>query len=427
MQRPALAWRGPLAAMLACTTLLPATADAASVTVEVESDGASLYEAQQNGVRLALQQVVPQIVVVDRAIKDDEVVRDNLMSSMSGFVENIRILRQVSDAATGARVRMQVTVSTTEIENYVEALPGRQGVRVGALFAESDRELQSRMFRDVAMGRLFRGYPSQAVQVSLLSAGVDKNDPNLLRFAFEYRLDPRFIDSMVAGAKRLACPAQDVRHPSCSSTKVCWMEPHKPLLGRASERETCVVIGAGAVPKKEFGSRDAKAIASVEALDRGLKNLGVLLRFKRKDGTRIGSDCYDLVFGGEESLLQFRHESGVSPGLTIVSLRKTMQAQYTIPRSLVAGAYVKDAESIDALPALVDQVRLDPDKFFFAPQYAVQFDITSPLEATLSYYAEGGHQFRPAMTPKYASSVTRTNALLPKGISFSPSACRWPA
>lgn len=343
------------------------------------------------------------------------------MSSMSGFVESVRITRQTFSQAAGARLAMQVTVSTTAIENYVQAIPGRTGVNINALFAESDRAAQALAFRDNFAFRLFAGYPYQAVQTRLISMGPSSNPENV-NFTFENTLDERFIANVVAGAKRLSCPSQEPFDAACSSTSICWTEATKTWLGQPEENKVCTRLAVGVASKDVF--RNDRPLQGLVKLEHGFLDLGSVVRFLRKDGSRIGSECYDLVFPDQGRLVDIRHSSGYGEG-TIVTLHRSTSSITAIPRALISDRYVNESASVDAQSVLATEVSATPDKVG-GNWYATQFDITDSTEGMLSRYVDGGHAIRPAFTPDYVESREQHTRTVRK-MRFSPEACRWPS
>jgi hypothetical protein len=67
-----------------------------NTVVRVKGYGATAAEARQDAVRAALQ----QLIVTDRVIKDDQIVRDNIMSTMNGLELRTQTTRQNSSSTT---------------------------------------------------------------------------------------------------------------------------------------------------------------------------------------------------------------------------------------------------------------------------------------------------------------------------------------
>ena len=68
----------------------PYKVDGESAVVEVTGRGASRTEARLDAIRLALQRTMQQLVVVDRLIKNDQIITDKIMSTLNGYVEDFK-------------------------------------------------------------------------------------------------------------------------------------------------------------------------------------------------------------------------------------------------------------------------------------------------------------------------------------------------
>jgi hypothetical protein len=67
--------------------LSDASAQSPNVTVFVTGSGPSIDDAKTDAIRQALQLTMRQLVIVDRVISGDTVVRDRVMSTMNGYIE----------------------------------------------------------------------------------------------------------------------------------------------------------------------------------------------------------------------------------------------------------------------------------------------------------------------------------------------------
>src|ERR1017187_6391827 len=112
-------------------TLLCSLASSATTRIDpvvVTGEGSSYWDAREDCVRQALQQSLPQLVIADRRIEDDRVVRDSVLSTMNGFVESFWVLEQ-SETNGLFRLKAEVQISASDIENFVLA-SGRGSARI---------------------------------------------------------------------------------------------------------------------------------------------------------------------------------------------------------------------------------------------------------------------------------------------------------
>ncbi len=88
-----------------------------SVSVEVTGGGQTAYSAQQDAVRRAMQMVIKQLVIAERKIENDQIVMDRVISSMSGYVEEFRVLKETSSESS-ISIKAVVTISVQPIVNF---------------------------------------------------------------------------------------------------------------------------------------------------------------------------------------------------------------------------------------------------------------------------------------------------------------------
>src|SRR5688572_24932560 len=93
-----------------------AAAQTPNVTITTIGTGPTLEEARTEAIRQALQQALRQLVVVDRAISGDKVLRDKVMSTMNGYVDKFKELG-IQRSGSGYEVNAEITISASRIEN----------------------------------------------------------------------------------------------------------------------------------------------------------------------------------------------------------------------------------------------------------------------------------------------------------------------
>jgi hypothetical protein len=120
-----------------------------------------------------------QLVIVDRVISGDTLVRDRVMSTMNGYIEQFT-QKEAHRTNTGYAVAADVTVSASRIENFIGLSVGSAGrVEGTTLLAEQNRrlaQLRAERLQAQARGeifdRIFRGFPSQVAVVKVLHIGL---------------------------------------------------------------------------------------------------------------------------------------------------------------------------------------------------------------------------------------------------------------
>jgi hypothetical protein len=151
------------------------------VQVRVTGRGESEWSARNDAIRQALQQAMSQLVIADRVVSDDKVLRDTVMSTMNGFVERfepIRTYKEGSEIVTEANV----AVSNTRMENFLAGSTGASAsLRGSDLSANLQGELASRAARAQVLWRLFAGYPGKAIEIKIEKIGLSAQDPHFIK------------------------------------------------------------------------------------------------------------------------------------------------------------------------------------------------------------------------------------------------------
>lgn len=162
----------------------------------VTGRGPTVYEARLDAIRTALQQSVAQLVFADRAVDGDAVLRDQVVSTMNGFVERFETL-SVSNCDNAYIVEARVSVSESRIQNFATLGSGGSdalqvdGQSIGAAIA-AQRE-QAKRLGDV-LGRTLDGFPEIAIDVRVLEIVPVLSDEEV-RIRFEYGVNPVYIES----------------------------------------------------------------------------------------------------------------------------------------------------------------------------------------------------------------------------------------
>lgn len=172
-----------------------------NIAVTVVGSGSSIDEARQDAVRQALQLTIKQLVVVDRFISGDKVVRDKVMSTMNGYVDSFNEVKIAKNDAGQYLVTAEIKISGSRIENFLAIPTGVGGeIEGSALLAEQNRrkaqaraeELQAKA-RGEIFDRVWRGFPAAAMDIKVLSVGLSKHNDNLIEVKLRYTYKTTFI------------------------------------------------------------------------------------------------------------------------------------------------------------------------------------------------------------------------------------------
>lgn len=177
---------------------------ARNITVVSEGDGSTLEAAKAEAVRRALQQAFKQLVVVDRVVSGDHLLRDRVLSTSNGYVEKYEEISSARDG-DGFRVEARITLSASRIENFLGIVAGGSGEMDGSLFSA---EISRRNAADAAVtaqgiargeifDRMFENYPMGAVSVSLTKSSLSDPDGKTLELQLKLSHKESFIRSLL--------------------------------------------------------------------------------------------------------------------------------------------------------------------------------------------------------------------------------------
>ena len=176
--------------------------------VRVTGRGASPYEAREDAIRQALQQAVAQLVIAQRLVENDELVLDQIRSTMNGFVNRFTPIAATSENGNVV-IEADVEVAESRLVNFLAVLaPGKAEVDVGSLLAAAQAEQLGRQARAEVMVGLFRGFPDQALEVSPPTLSLDEQDLTMANIQVEARISPAFIQQLKQGLRALGAEPQ---------------------------------------------------------------------------------------------------------------------------------------------------------------------------------------------------------------------------
>lgn len=228
--------------LVACST--PTAAPGTGQQVIAIGVGSTLELAKLEAIRFALSKSIPQYVVTDRQIIDDEIKKDIVASTMNGFVSDIEILDQFVDESGFVNVTVRVAVSDKRIRDYVARFGADTDTSEGSQVdgsqiansierqrainaAEKRRRDEQWTMAQALATRLFADYPSPATEVSIGDISFKSNDPDTLYIRYDYDLreewrqsfwqKARAIDQLVTDSGRSnvieVCPTSRLNFP----------------------------------------------------------------------------------------------------------------------------------------------------------------------------------------------------------------------
>lgn len=188
-----------------------AHAGSANVAVTVTGTGPTLELARSDATRQALQQTISQLVVVDREISGNTVLRDRVLSTMNGYIDKFVVRREIKTGAEFS-VTADVVVSASRIENFIGIVTSAGGAFDGSsLLAEQARrqaQAQADILQRKARGEIFdnvlRPFPSKAMSIRILGITLSNTSPDELVITVEVTHNPEFIKALEGSVEALS-------------------------------------------------------------------------------------------------------------------------------------------------------------------------------------------------------------------------------
>lgn len=180
--------------------------------VTVTGIGSTYWNAREDCVRQALQQSLSQLVIVDRRISDDKVLRDSIISTMNGFVESFRVVRQ-SKLDNQVQITADIVVSKSGIENFVLS-GGKTNAKIDSntLLAELARDDLARKARSDVLKRLMDGFPLHAFDADIMEISLDPASRGAILAIVQVSLNRQFAKTLRVGLKAISRPGDYDNH-----------------------------------------------------------------------------------------------------------------------------------------------------------------------------------------------------------------------
>lgn len=135
--------------------------------IEVAGDGATTEQARNNGFRLAVEQALGTLISSESETQQGRLVRDEIISYASGFVERFEIVGQQA-TAQGQRVTMRVWVRKSALSDRLLNRSQQAGKIDGAGASIQLQTLnQERETGDRLLATVLRDFPARAFDIGM--------------------------------------------------------------------------------------------------------------------------------------------------------------------------------------------------------------------------------------------------------------------
>ena len=135
--------------------------------VQIESTGKTAADAKAEGFKLAVSQAVGTVVVAETEVKNDELIRKEIIQYSSGYVEDFKILKE-SQVGDMTRIVMDVWVGESKIADRLlntSKAPGSiEGSKVATQYKTNLNEKQT---GDQLLALVLKDFPERAFDIQV--------------------------------------------------------------------------------------------------------------------------------------------------------------------------------------------------------------------------------------------------------------------
>lgn len=140
--------------------------------IQVESTATTPALARAEGFKLAVSQAVGTLVVAETEVKNQQLVRSEIVQYSSGYIQNFRILSE-TQVGSMTRVVMDVWVTESKIADRLLSISKADGVIEGEKSAaQFQNNLSQHQSGDRLLGLVLRDFPTRAFDLKVGKAKV---------------------------------------------------------------------------------------------------------------------------------------------------------------------------------------------------------------------------------------------------------------
>lgn len=181
------------------------------IQVDVVSEGGTLEQARLEGFRTAIGQAIGSVVATQTASQHQRLVRDEIISYSSGFVDKYEILEQ-TQPGNRVRLKMRVWVAKSKLAQRLlskgfdtQMVPGDQ------LAAQAQTLAEERQQGDQLARAVMQDYPHRAFDVQVDQSRMQFDDSRRVSLDVPIKVswNPNFINAVNEVRERTRDPAKD--------------------------------------------------------------------------------------------------------------------------------------------------------------------------------------------------------------------------
>lgn len=295
--------------------------------LQVRALGRDEEDARQQAFRLAVNQAIGTLVVAETEARNGEVIRNEIISHSSGYVDDFRVLtRRKTDQGLEIVIDVWVTKSVIA-DRILNRSQDRGRVEGGRIGQQIDSFDHSRGTGDQVLATVLRDYPGRSfdVTVGTTKVAVDTYRAKFLMVPVQIAWNPTYLASL----------AEAIR----STTHVPQCDTWSQRESSACRSRVRLILG-----DVTTGFYDDRSVGEIIDRNLGHDRARILLKIKDTSGRDRYRACWVLP-AIDGVTWHARPLLSVSGQLTQIYDRRTAQTEIAVP---LQGLPVRDLDRVTA-------------------------------------------------------------------------------
>lgn len=275
--------------------------------VIVSGVGVNADKAKQNAIRNAVEQVVGSYLSSETIVKNNQVLKDEILSYSGGYVKDLKIVSQETNPDGLFNVKIEAGIVSTKIIKKLESLNiATKKVEGESLFGEAVSRINEQKGASELLGNTLSKYPQAAYRIEVGKLEIKATDQNKntakVGIPLVIRWDNAFIEELKDALIKVSkeefkmvelitfMDRADFTKKFNNSKILCFSR--KATL-KSLKAEVCGIITED-IYKDAISKGNLDKNNNLMDEGRPIKNLSLSIYFKDKENNIIDSTIYEL-------------------------------------------------------------------------------------------------------------------------------------
>lgn len=280
----------------------------AGTRVQVEGNGLTVEQARQNAFRLAIEQVVGQVIVSDQEVRGDQLTKDFIGGYSAGYIDDYEIL-ETRQADNVWYLKMNVAVASSKIAKRMLTSSNKSMIITGhRLQAQLESKVDQRDRGDELISEVMGSYPYNAFVVNSgqTEINIGRRRETYVEVPYEIHWSKFWLESFnelltLVAADSKTCNAYFVRQDNqlkVSNTKSLFKFSDTPCGQEADLRMTYKTAGDWFADTHSYYFHDLKTLDVINSELQspiGQQHIGLRVNLLDAGGNVLDNRCIDII------------------------------------------------------------------------------------------------------------------------------------